>query len=197
MRTVIGVSVVLGAITGAAALHAATSEAPKNESLYIGDAQLQAIMKKIPPAQDTGKPGGFSARLFSASTYNMSFIRLNEPDTPHAHGAWSEVFVVREGAGVLETGGTITGVTSHDSATHRSMFVDAEGNPLPRTQPPAAAASARKPTPGDLAGTGIDGGRKQAVKPGDVILIPAGVAHRWIEVEQPVVYLDIKFPKAE
>jgi hypothetical protein len=30
-----------------------------------------------------------------------------------------------------------------------------------------------------------------------VILVPAGVAHRWVEVQQPVVYLDIKFPKAE
>ena len=104
MRTLTGVAVVLGAFTGAAALHAAMPEAP-----------------------------------------------------PHAHGAWSEVFVVREGSGVLETGGTITGVTSHDSATHRSMFVDAEGNPFARTQPPASA-SPREPTPGDLAGTGIDGG---------------------------------------
>jgi hypothetical protein len=37
------------------------------------------------------------------------------------------------------------------------MFVDAEGNPFARTQPPASA-SPREPEPGDLAGTGIDGG---------------------------------------
>ena len=194
MRPVIGVTVVVGALTVAAALSAATPQAPKNESLYVGDAQLRGIMAKIPPSQATGKPGSFSSRLFEASTYSMSFIRLSEPDTPHAHGAWSEVFVVREGSGVLETGGTITGVTSGDSATHRSMFVDTQGNPLPRTPPPATP---RKATPGDLAGTSIDGGKKQAVKAGDVILVPAGVAHRWLEVEQPVVYLDIKFPKAE
>ena len=194
MRAVVGVTVVLGVITSVAALRAATPQAPKNESLYIGVAQLQAIMAKIPPEKETGKPGGFSSRLFEASTYSMSFIRLSEPDTPHAHGAWSEVFVVREGSGVLETGGTITGVTSGDSAIHRSMFVDTQGNPLPRTPPPATP---RKATPGDLAGTSIDGGKKQAVKAGDVILVPAGVAHRWVEIDQPVVYLDIKCPKAE
>ena len=115
MRVVVGVTIVLGVITGVASLHAATPQAPKTESLYIGDAQLQAITAKIPPAKETGKPGGFSSRLFEASTYSMSFIRLSEPDTPHAHGAWSEVFVVREGAGVLETGGTITGVTDRKS----------------------------------------------------------------------------------
>jgi hypothetical protein len=30
-----------------------------------------------------------------------------------------------------------------------------------------------------------------------VILVPAGVAHRWVQIDEPVVYLDIKFPKAE
>lgn len=170
----------------AAALHAATPQAPTNESLYIGDSQFQAILAKI--------PGNFSSRMFSATTYSMSFIRLNEPDTPHVHGTWSEVFIVRAGAGVLETGGTVTGVTSHDSATHKSMFVDAQGNPQ---SPSQNSSPPRKSAPGDLAGTGIDGGKRQAVKAGDVILIPAGVAHRWLKVDQPVVYLDIKFPKAE
>jgi mannose-6-phosphate isomerase-like protein (cupin superfamily) len=189
MRPLIGVAVVVSAVAGAA-----VPQTPKNESLYIGAEQFQAISLKIPP-REAGKPGSFSARMFSASTYNMSFIRLTEPDLPHAHGAWSEVYVMRAGAGVLETGGTVTGVTSNDSATHKSMFVDAQGNPLSRA--PQSAATPRKPTPGDLAGTGIEGGKKQAVKAGDVILIPAGVAHRWLEIDQPVVYLDIKFPKAE
>jgi len=41
------------------------------------------------------------------------------------------------------------------------------------------------------------GGHQQQVGPGDVILIPAGVAHHWLKIDQPVVYLDTKFPKAE
>jgi mannose-6-phosphate isomerase-like protein (cupin superfamily) len=195
MRTVLTVGLLLGVVEVAAAQSSA--KAPTNESMYISTEQLQGIMDRIPASKDTGKPGAFSSRIFSASTYSMSFIRLNEPDTPHAHGAWSEVFIVRAGAGVLETGGTITGVNSHNSATHQSLFVNAEGKALPPQPQPAASAAPRRETPGDLAGTGIDGGHKQAVKAGDVILVPAGVAHHWVQVDQPVVYLDIKFPKAE
>jgi hypothetical protein len=29
-----------------------------------------------------------------------------------------------------------------------------------------------------------------------MVLIPAGVAHRWLKVDGSVLYLDIKFPKA-
>jgi mannose-6-phosphate isomerase-like protein (cupin superfamily) len=191
MRTFLTFAALFGL---AAAAMAQPPKEPRDQSVYISDSKLQGIMQSAP--QKDGKPGGFSSRIFNASTYSMAFIRLNNADTPHAHGAWSEIFVVREGAGVLETGGTITGVTSHDSATHKSMFVDAQGKPLPQPQSPAAAA-ARGGTPGDLAGTGIEGGRQQAVKAGDVILVPAGVAHHWLKVDQPIVYLDIKFPKAE
>jgi mannose-6-phosphate isomerase-like protein (cupin superfamily) len=196
MRTTIkAAAAICGALAALAAVSAVAAETPKNEALYMSDAQFQGIEKKI-PAKD-GKAGEFSARMFNARTYSMSFIRLSAPDTPHAHGAWSEAFVVREGSGVLETGGTITGVTGTDSATHKSMFVDAQGNPLRQGAAPPPSATPRQPTPGDLAGTGIDGGHRQAVKAGDVILVPAGVAHRWVQVDQPVVYLDIKFPKAE
>jgi mannose-6-phosphate isomerase-like protein (cupin superfamily) len=181
----------LGAAVAATVLWAA--QTPGNGALYIGDAQLQAVMAKIPSDKETGKPGSFSSRQFTASTYSMSFIRLGEPDTPHVHGAWSEVYVMRAGAGVLETGGTVTGVTGNDSATHKSLFVDPQGNPLPS----GATSAPRKTDPGDVAGTGIEGGTRQSVKAGDVILIPAGVAHRWLKVDEPVVYLDIKFPKAQ
>jgi hypothetical protein len=74
------------------------------------------------------------------------------------------------------------------------MFTTAEGT---KAAPQPAAATRRTPTPGDLAGTGIEGGHQQKVTAGDVILIPAKVAHRWVQVDQPVVYLDIKFPPSE
>jgi mannose-6-phosphate isomerase-like protein (cupin superfamily) len=156
--------------------------------LYISEAQLRDIMQK--------SPARFSSRLISDTTHSTAFIRLDKPDVPHAHGRWSEVFVIKEGSGILETNGTITGVTGTNSATHRDMFVDAEGKPVaPQAQP--AVPATRPPTPGDLAGTAIEGGKQQRVAPGDVILIPAGVPHRWLQIDQPVVYLDIKFPKAE
>jgi mannose-6-phosphate isomerase-like protein (cupin superfamily) len=166
---------------------------PRDASLYIGEAELQSIMQKSPSA--------FSTRLFADTTYSTAFIRLDKPDQPHAHGTWAEVFVVKQGSGILETGGTITGVTGGSSAVHGAIFTDeqgklrAQGTPTPA--PAAAPARARNGAPGDLAGTAIEGGHQQQVKAGDVILIPAGVAHHWLKIDQPVVYLDTKFPKAE
>jgi mannose-6-phosphate isomerase-like protein (cupin superfamily) len=189
MRTLLTL-VVLGITTMTA--FGQTPQEPKDASLYVGQADMEKIMKSVPPAN--GKPGAFSKRLFAANTNSTAFIRLNAPDQPHAHGAWSEVFVVKEGSGILETGGTITGNITNDSATHKGIFLD--------QQPPAQSeqaknAAAARAAEGDKAGTDIEGGHKQKVGPGDVILIPAGVAHRWFQVDKPVVYLDIKFPKAE
>lgn len=195
----------LAAIFGAVAL-AQQATAPTKEALYIGEAKLESIMQGAPADAKTGKPGSFSARLFAASTFSTAFIRLNEPDKPHAHGAWSEVFVIKEGSAILETGGTITGTVTPGSAVHRSIFVSASDPgvktqaqpqaqpPAQRPQPPAVAGKATIP---DISGTAIEGGTKQRVQAGDVILVPAGVAHTFIQIDQPVVYLDIKFPRAE
>ena len=164
---------------------------PANASMYVGDAELQSIMQKSPSA--------FSTRLWADKTYSTAFIRLDKPDQAHAHGTWSEVFVVKQGSGILETGGTITGVTGGSSAVHGAIFTDEQGKARPQATPvpETPAAAARRAATGDLAGTGIEGGHQQQVKAGDVILIPAGVAHRWLKIDQPVVYLDTKFPKAE
>jgi mannose-6-phosphate isomerase-like protein (cupin superfamily) len=189
------------ALLGASAAafgQAASNKPPKDASVYFGESDLQSIMKSVPTAPN-GKPGAFSKRLWQDSTYSTAFIRLNAPDQPHAHGEWSEVFVVKEGSGVLETGGTITGVTGGSSAVHTDIFVNGPP-PAPKTPAEikaAEAAAARRAATGDKAGTGIEGGHKQKVGPGDVILIPAGVAHRWVQVDTPVVYLDTKFPLAK
>jgi mannose-6-phosphate isomerase-like protein (cupin superfamily) len=190
MRSALSLLAALGVVTAASA-QAPSNEPPKDKGLYITLDQMEAIKAAI-PTDKQGKPGSFSKRLFAASTFSTAFIRLNAPDTPHAHGIWSEVFVVREGSGELETGGTITGVTGNDSATHKDIFVDQ----TPGQKAAAKAGATRRAAEGDLAGTDIEGGHKQTVKAGDIILIPAGVAHRWSRVDQSVVYLDIKFPKA-
>ncbi len=48
-----------------------------------------------------------------------------------------------------------------------------------------------------LSGTLIENGNVWNVKAGDLVLIPAGTPYVWTKINQPVVYLDIKFPKAE
>jgi mannose-6-phosphate isomerase-like protein (cupin superfamily) len=189
----LGGTVLIGAVALVSAQAQNNPKAPRDEALYISAEQLQIIEQGAPVSSETGKPGAFSKRLFSDTTFSTAYIRLETGDQPHAHGSWSEVFVVTEGAGVLETGGTITGVTGHDSATHKSLFIDPQ-QPQSSMTP---VGPVRNGSPGDVAGTAIEGGHKQQVKAGDVILIPAGVPHHWLQVDQPIVYLDTKFPKAE
>jgi mannose-6-phosphate isomerase-like protein (cupin superfamily) len=146
---------------------------PRDKGTYITREQMQAIAASVVD-KTTGKPGAYSKRLIAYSTHSTAFIRLMKPESPHAHGAWSELFVVTDGEGVLETGGTITGITGHDSATHKDLFLD------PKQAAPDPARAARNNTPGDLAGTDVTGGYRQHVKPGDIILTPALVSHRWV-----------------
>jgi mannose-6-phosphate isomerase-like protein (cupin superfamily) len=187
MRNYLTLLGLLGAATLAQAQPAPTPRSPTDRATYVGEAQLEAIMQ--------ASPKSFSTRVIEGGVYSAAFIRLEKPDTPHAHGAWSEIFVVKQGSGVLTTGGKITGTLSNNSATHGAIFTDNQGNRTQQQQP--AAPSRRASAPGDLSGTAIEGGHDQQVAPGDIILIPAGVAHVWTKVDQPVVYLDIKFPRAE
>jgi mannose-6-phosphate isomerase-like protein (cupin superfamily) len=159
-----------------------------DKGTYYGEEQLQKIMKSV--------PGAFSARLFNNNTGSTAFIRLDAPDQPHAHGTWAEVFVIKEGSAVLSLGGKITGDVGTDSATHKSIFID-PATLKPRQQAEGGGRGRGAGTPGDLSGTDVEGSTKQRVGPGDVILIPAGVAHVFVQVDKPVVYLDIKFPKSE
>src|SRR5258706_13749184 len=113
---------------------------PANASMYVGDAELQSIMQKSPSA--------FSTRLWADKTYSTSFIRLDKPDQAHAHGTWSEVFVVKQGSGILETGGAITGRDRGGSAGDGGNFTGEAGKgPTPAktvTKKPAAAARAAR-----------------------------------------------------
>lgn len=137
------------------------------------------------------KPGSLSSQLFGTSKFNTAFIRIGEPDKPHAHAGTSEVLVIQSGSGSLETGGEMVGPFQASSDVHTAFFVNG-----PRTT--EATQTAGEPGgPHNGAGTAITGGRTQKVKAGDVILIPAGVPHHWTAIEQPIVYLDVKFPKTE
>jgi mannose-6-phosphate isomerase-like protein (cupin superfamily) len=50
-------------------------------------------------------------------------------------------------------------------------------------------------SPGEWRAPSIDGGGSRMVGPGDVLVIPAGVPHRWVPVgPEPFVYLVVKVP---
>jgi mannose-6-phosphate isomerase-like protein (cupin superfamily) len=170
----------------ALAQNSTTPKTPKDEDMLITSEQMASILEKA-VSKDTGAPAGISSRLMDGGTFSTAFIRLIAPDKPHAHGDWSEIFIIREGAGTLETGGALVCPCSADSAIHRDIFANQNANQQASAQP------AKQGTPHDGASTAIEGGRKQKVKAGDIVLIPVGVPHTWTEIEKPVVYLDIKF----
>lgn len=164
---------------------------PKDEDLLITSEQMDQILQSR-VSKDTGEPAPFSTRLLDAGNSSTAFIRLTKPDKPHAHGKWSEVLVIRGGEATLETGGTMIGPFTSDSAVHRDLFTNS--NQTPPATPPATT---NKAPSGDRAGTAIEGGRIEKLKAGDIVFIPAGVNHMWLAIDKPIVYLDIKFPKAE
>ena len=187
----------VAALTCAVALAQQNGNANKapgaGQDLLITAQQMQDIMAKMP--MKDGKPGAFSTRLFNASTFSCAFIRITESDGPHTHGDWSEVYIIQSGSGTMETGGVMKGPWAKGSAVHQTMFKSEDGKSTAATEnkfnqpgdPPPLA---------DASGTLIEGGVDQVVHAGDMILVPAGTPHQWKKVDGNVVYLDIKFPKA-
>jgi mannose-6-phosphate isomerase-like protein (cupin superfamily) len=184
-----------------------TSNMATDADTLVTAEQLQAILKSGPLKGD-GKPGSLSTQLFGR-VGSCAFIRIVDPDTPHAHGDTSEIYVIQSGRASIETGGEMVGPFNANSAVHQSAFVNADGSARAPGGPGAPAGQgaqggraasdggAAEGGPHNGSGTAVAGGRTQVVKAGDVIMIPAGVPHHWVKVDEPVVYLDIKFPKAK
>lgn len=181
MRTALLALFVLG---GTALAQAPTgASTPTDQDTIVTAEQLQSLLADAPASKNTGAPGDLSTQLFG-KVASCSLIRLTEPDLPHVHPV-SEIYVMKEGSATLETGGIMIGPFTNGGVHHQGGAN--AGEPQQSAQP----------TSPDHAGTKIEGGRMREVKAGDVILIPAGVNHHWTKINQPLVYLDIKFPKAE
>jgi mannose-6-phosphate isomerase-like protein (cupin superfamily) len=200
MRQSVLVTAVLLGSASASALAAQAQQRPNiptDADTLITAEQFQDILKKGPVDKATGKPANLSTQMFGR-VGNMAFIRIVAPDTPHAHAGTSEIYVIQSGKASIETGGEMVGPFNGNSAVHQDAFVNADGSARTPNAAPAAPAGRPGQGPGgphDGSGTAVAGGRIQDVKAGDVILVPAGVPHHWVKVDEPVVYLDIKYPK--
>lgn len=178
---------VVPALIGACVLAQAPRQKapPPTDLVLVPASQLDTILQNAPVAKDTGKPGDVSSSVINAGNSTVSFIRLTQPDLPHVHPV-SEYYVMKAGSATLETGGTMIGPFTNGGVHHQAAAGAGE--------PPQATP---QPTNPDHGGTAIEGGHSQEVKAGDVLLIPAGLNHHWTKIDEPIVYLDIKFPKAE
>ena len=139
----------------------ATNSAP---ATYVTTAEIDAALQQMPPNTTTyDKP----IKTIDTGAYKVTIVILRRvpgktPDSALLHDRVTEVYQILTGAGMFETGGTLLG-----------------GKPVDLTSE-AAGPSIR--------GT-IEGGETRRMGPGDVVVIPPGVPHRFSKLEGTITYL--------
>src|SRR5690349_17294824 len=93
---------------------AVRDKAPTDRASDLTQEDLAAVVKEMP-----GKNLA-TTRLLEGGYYSVNIRRLTGPETAHVHPASLTIYVVKEGAGTLVTGGTI---------------VDARGQAVPDNRP--------------------------------------------------------------
>lgn len=133
------------------------------------DVTSETIAAALKQAKPDAPLSDVPIRVVDAGGHNVgvAIVRrtVAESESALVHNKITEVYVIQNGAGTLVTGGTIV-------------------NPAPIATSAVIGPSAR--------GTDIQGGVRRRVKPGDVVIIPPGVPHRFIELEGPITYLMVR-----
>lgn len=130
---------------------------------HAGAAELRANMAGAGEAQER-----LTGKLLGGDDYRYMMIRRDRTSQIQSHAAWDEVIVVKDGSATILYGGQLKG--------GRTVGVEEPGGGL-----------------GEMRGGEISGGTKQDLSAGDLIIIPAGVAHK-VDVEpgKSITYLVIK-----
>jgi mannose-6-phosphate isomerase-like protein (cupin superfamily) len=138
-----------------------TNSAP---ATYVTAAEIDAALRQMPPNTTTyDKP----IKTIDTGAYKVTIVILRRvpgktPDSALLHDRVTEVYQILTGAGMFETGGTLV-----------------EGKPVDLTSE-AAGPSVR--------GT-IQGGETRRMGPGDVVVIPPDVPHRFSKLEGTITYV--------
>ena len=131
---------------------------------YVTTAEIDAALRQMPPTSTTfDKP----IKTVDTGAYKVTIVVLRRipsktADSALLHDRVTEVYQILTGAGMFETGGMLVG-----------------GQPVDLTSE-AAGPSVR--------GT-IQGGESRRIGPGDVVVIPPGVPHRFSKLEGTITYL--------
>jgi len=102
-------------------------------------------------------------RFFGEKGYNMEVRRLVGPQPILQHGKKSDFMVIQEGEGTFMTGGELV--------NGKAGGEDA----------------------GDMRGDSIRNGVSRVLKPGDVMYVPAGVPHGFVETKDHVTFVMLRF----
>lgn len=131
---------------------------------YVTTAEIDAALRQMPPSSTTyDKP----IKTVDTGAYKVTIVVLRRipgktADSALVHDRVTEVYQILTGAGMFETGGALV-----------------DGKPVDLTSE-AAGPSVR--------GT-IQRGESHRIGPGDVVVIPPGVPHRFSKLEGTTTYL--------
>jgi hypothetical protein len=106
---------------------------------------------------------GSTHRFFGEKGYNLEVRRLVGPQPILLHGKKSDFMVIQDGEGTFMSGGALVN------------------------------GKAGGEDPGDMRGEAIRGGASRVLKPGDVMFVPAGIPHGFIETKDHVTFVMIRF----
>jgi quercetin dioxygenase-like cupin family protein len=145
----------------------AQATAPPTGATDITRAELAAVLKSLNPDAVTDQ----QIKVVDVGPYNVAVGILHRSgratQNAIAHSAITEIYYVLGGAGTFVTGGTMTGASP----------ADPNGNTVRVLVGPSTN------------GTAVAGGQSRRIGPGDVIIVPPGVAHWFSAVEQDLDYL--------
>lgn len=102
-------------------------------------------------------------RFFGEKGYNMEVRRLAGPQPILQHATKSDFMVIQDGEGTFMSGGEL---------------VDGK---------------AQGADQGDMRGASIRGGVSRVLKTGDVMFVPAGVPHGFVETKDHVTFVMVRF----
>jgi mannose-6-phosphate isomerase-like protein (cupin superfamily) len=133
----------------------------------ITQAEFATILKSMNPDGVADQ----QIKVVDIGKYNVAVGILHRSgkakQTAIAHSDITEIYYVVAGAGTFVTGGSMTGPTP----------VDPNGSTVKVLVGPSTT------------GAGITGGQSRRIGPGDVIIVPPGVAHWFSAIEKDLDYL--------
>ena len=146
------------------------SPAPSKTAVDVTNADLRATLKQAPADGVMDQ----QIRIVDVGKYNVAVGVLHRAakakQTAIEHAQVTEVYHIIDGSGTFVTGGTMVDPTpSPADGTTVKILVGPSTN-----------------------GASIRGGQSRRVGPGDVIVIPPGVAHWFSAVESDMNYLVIR-----
>ena len=144
----------------------AAGEQQAASGTFISAEEIAATLKQSIANNTVDQPIKL-AELPGGHKASVALLRRTKAETSALiHDYVTEIYEIVEGSGTLITGGTI---------------MDPKESDLTRVN-------------AGMSHTGMHhGGESRKVKPKDVIIVPAGMAHRFSELDGPIVYLVYRF----